>query len=153
MITIEEAIRLACSRHAGQVDKAGEPYIFHVLRVMLSVKGFERQLAAIAHDLVEDTATTLEELSQLGFPASVVAAIEALTKKEGETRMQAAKRASKDPIARDVKLEDNQDNSNLGRLKEVTERDMVRLREYQAVREILLEAQAAETNIGRESES
>lgn len=37
MATLERAIELAARAHAGQVDKAGAPYILHPLRLMLAV--------------------------------------------------------------------------------------------------------------------
>ena len=37
MSTLEKAIELAARAHAGQLDKAGLPYILHPLRVMLAV--------------------------------------------------------------------------------------------------------------------
>ena len=52
-ITLEQAIAFAAAAHAGQVDKAGQPYVLHVLRVMLRVEGYERQLAALGHDLLD----------------------------------------------------------------------------------------------------
>jgi GTP diphosphokinase / guanosine-3',5'-bis(diphosphate) 3'-diphosphatase len=36
MSTLERAIAIAAAAHAGQVDKAGTPYILHPLRVMLA---------------------------------------------------------------------------------------------------------------------
>ena len=53
--TLEDAIILACTAHRQQVDKAGAPYILHPLRVMLGVSGNERRIAAVLHDVVEDS--------------------------------------------------------------------------------------------------
>ena len=58
MSTTERAIEIAARAHAGQVDKAGEPYIFHPLRLMLSLSGVHAQMAAVLHDVVEDTSIT-----------------------------------------------------------------------------------------------
>ena len=55
MSTIERAVEIAARAHAGQVDKAGMPYLFHPLRVMLSVSTPEERMAAVLHDVVEDT--------------------------------------------------------------------------------------------------
>ncbi len=35
MSTLERAVMIAVEAHAGQVDKAGTPYILHPLRLML----------------------------------------------------------------------------------------------------------------------
>ena len=63
-----------------------------------------------------------------------------MTKHEGETRVAAAYRAAANPIARAVKLADVNDNSDLSRIPEPTEKDFARLREYEQVRAILLAA-------------
>lgn len=138
MATIERAIEIASSAHAGQVDKAGQPYIFHPLRVMLRVEGAHEQMAAVLHDVVEDTIVTIDHLEQEGFPSEVLQAITALTKLPGETRLEAASRAAADPIARIVKLADNAENMDLSRIPNPTEKDHARCREYEQVRAILL---------------
>lgn len=138
MATLERAIELAATAHAGQVDKAGQPYILHPLRVMLRVTGEYERMAAVLHDAVEDTPLTLAQLTGAGFPAEVVAAIEALTKRPGESRMQAATRAAANPIARVVKLADNAENMDLSRIAAPTEKDFARLEEYKQVRTLLL---------------
>ncbi len=138
MSTLERAIQIAAEAHAGQVDKAGQPYILHPLRVMLSVQGKYEQMAAVLHDVVEDTDITLEHLIAEEFPAEVVQAVNALTKLPGETRIEAAHRAAVNPIARAVKLADNADNMDLRRIPNPTAKDCDRLKEYAEVRAILL---------------
>jgi guanosine-3',5'-bis(diphosphate) 3'-pyrophosphohydrolase len=138
MSSIEHAIQIAATAHAGQVDKAGEPYILHPIRVMLRVEGVHERMAAVLHDVVEDTDITLSALAREGFPAPVVEAVAALTKHPGESRMAAAVRASGHPIALVVKLADNAENLNFGRIPNPTEKDFVRMEEYKVVREFLL---------------
>ena len=134
MPTIERAIEIAATAHAGQRDKAGQPYIFHPLRVMLRVDGAHEQMAAVLHDVVEDTSVTLDNLAQEGFPSEVLRAIAALTKLPGETRLEAAARAAADPVARKVKLADNAENMDLSRIPNPTDKDYARCREYEEVR-------------------
>jgi guanosine-3',5'-bis(diphosphate) 3'-pyrophosphohydrolase len=138
MSTLEKAIEIAVKAHAGQLDKAGQPYILHPLRVMLAVESPHERIAAILHDVVEDTGISFEDLADENFPVEVIEAVRALTKEPGESRIEAAQRAVRNPIARAVKLADVADNMNLSRIAEPTEKDRERLREYQAVREILL---------------
>ncbi|MES2934430.1 MAG: HD domain-containing protein [Pseudomonadota bacterium] len=138
MSTLERAIEIAANAHAGQVDKVGQPYISHPLRIMLAVRTLNERMAAVLHDVVEDTTVTFDDLSAEGFAAEVIEAIRALTKFEGEARVDAAQRAVKNPIARVVKLADVTDNMDLSRIQAPTEQDFARLKEYEKVREILL---------------
>ena len=143
MSTLERAIAIAAAAHAGQVDKAGQPYILHPLRVMLRVSTPDERIAAVLHDVVEDTNITLEQLIEEGFQQSVIAAVKALTKLPGEGRMDAASRAAVNPVARTVKLADNAENMDLSRIADPTEKDYARLKEYEQVRILLLSANAA----------
>jgi GTP diphosphokinase / guanosine-3',5'-bis(diphosphate) 3'-diphosphatase len=146
MATLERAIlilrgyanEIAARAHAGQTDKAGQPYILHPLRVMLAVNSLPEKMAAVMHDVVEDTSVTMADLQSDGFAPEVLAAIEALTKTTGETRLAAAQRAVVNPIARVVKLADVADNMDLSRISEPTEKDYARIKEYEQVRSILL---------------
>jgi (p)ppGpp synthase/HD superfamily hydrolase len=138
MPTLEKALELAAVHHAGQFDKAGEPYILHVLRVMHTVKGLKAKTVAAMHDLLEDTGVTEQDLRSIGFGAEIVDAVLALTKGSKETRIEAAKRAKINSLAREVKLADNADNMDLTRLVDPTDKDMLRMREYILVRKLLL---------------
>lgn len=143
MSTLERAIEIAARAHAGQVDKAGTPYILHPLRLMLTLQGAYERMAAVLHDVVEDTPLTFEDLQREGFPPAVVDAVRALTKLPGEGRIAAAHRAAADPVARAVKLADVSDNMDLRRIPAPTEKDFARLKEYEQVKAILLTAQSA----------
>ncbi len=153
MSTLEKAIALAAEAHAGQVDKAGQPYILHPLRVMFRLQDPQQQIAAVLHDIVEDTSITLETLAQLGFSPVVVGAVDALTKRKGENRTDAALRAAADPIALAVKLADNAENMDISRIPSPTPKDLARIEEYRKVREILLGARnpVAEDSVATKS--
>lgn len=138
MSTLERAIQIAADAHAGQFDKGGAPYILHPLRVMMSLQVPAQQIVAVLHDVVEDSKVTLGDLRAAGFPNDVLTAIRALTKKKGETRLEAAARAATNPIARAVKLADVSDNMDLGRIARPSESDVARIREYEEVRALLL---------------
>ena len=150
MSTLERAIEIAAAAHAGQVDKAGQPYILHPLRVMLRVAGAHERMVAVLHDVLEDTHVTLEQLVEEGFPGEVILAVQALTKHPGETRLQAAARAAAHPVARAVKLADNAENMDLSRIAQPTEKDYARLREYEQVRALLLASDATYPQAGAE---
>ncbi len=138
MSTLERAIAIAAEAHSGQLDKAGEPYILHPIKVMLRMQSNDERIAAVLHDVVEDTSVTLQSLREAGFDEQLLDAVDALTKREGESRMDAAKRAKRNPLARAVKLSDNAENSDITRIANPTAKDFARLEEYRAVREFLL---------------
>ena len=137
MSTLECALEIAAAAHAGQRDKAGEPYILHPIRVMLAVQTDDERITALLHDTVEDTHITYDDLREAGFSDTVVEAVRALTKLEGESRAEAARRAVADPVARKVKLADVADNMNQRRIPDPSAEDLARLDEYRRVREIL----------------
>lgn len=137
MSTLERAIEIAARAHAGQTDKGGHPYILHPLRLMFTLKDRNEQMVAVLHDVIEDTSVTLEELSSEGFSQDILDAVIALTKKEGESRISAAKRAAENAIARVVKLADVRDNMDLSRISELTDKDRIRIKEYEEVRALL----------------
>ena len=137
MSSLERAIEIAVSAHRGQQDKGGAPYILHPLRVMLRMTTLEERIVAVLHDVIEDSQWTLDGLAQEGFSTSTLAALEALTKRPGEDRLSAARRAALNPLARAVKLADNADNSDLSRIPEPSARDYERMEQYRRVRLIL----------------
>ncbi|WP_417908809.1 HD domain-containing protein [Candidatus Electronema sp. PJ] len=140
MATLERAIQIAAEAHAGQLDKAGQPYILHPLRVMLHMKSEQEWIVAVLHDVIEDTSVTLAQLAAEGFSPMVIDAVRALTKLPWESRLAAATRAARNPIALAVKLADNSDNMDMSRIAQPTAKDMARLEEYKAVRDLLLRA-------------
>ncbi len=111
MSTLEKAIEIAARAHAGQIDPAGEPYILHPLRMMLTLHSLESRIAAILHDVVEKSGDwTVERLRLEGFSADVLDAVEALTKTPGETFEDLVERAGQNKIGRLVKAADIQDH-------------------------------------------
>jgi len=116
---LEHAILCALIAHAGQRYPAPEPepYILHPLRVMGAVEGADAQIAAVLHDVIEDTEVTLAELEGAGYPDAVVHAVDCLTQREGEGYTAYIERLATDPIATLVKVADLRDNlSNNRRL-------------------------------------
>lgn len=140
MVSIEQAIAFAATKHMGQVDKANAPYILHPLRVMMNVSTIQQKIVAVLHDVLEDTNTTVDELYKLGCDNDIVEAILALTKLKGESRTEAAKRTLQNPIARVVKIADITDNMDLSRIHSPTDKDFERIKEYQLVRDILTQS-------------
>lgn len=99
--TIEDAIAFAAKKHRGQVDKAGEPYILHPLRVMLAMDTDEARRVAVLHDVMEDCGVSRADLEQLGYPPAEIAAVEALTKRpDMDTRLKQRTRDDATRLAR-----------------------------------------------------
>ena len=137
-MTLEQAISLAAQVHEGQLDKAGEAYILHPLRVMLRLETIEERRVAVLHDVVEDSGVTLDTLRRKGLPEQEVLAVAALTKGEGETYDAFIGRAGKNRLARRVKLADLEDNSDRSRLKVIGPGEEERLAKYRKAKERLL---------------
>ena len=129
--TLEDAIAIAAKSHKGQTDKAGACYILHPLRLMMRMKTEAEMMTAILHDVVEDSNDwTIEKLRDAGFPEEVLEAVEGVTNREGESYEQFIERAGQNPIARQVKIADLEDNMNIHRIKEIKPKDLVRLEKY-----------------------
>lgn len=130
MGTLERAIVIATEAHAGQIDKAGAPYILHPLRVMLSMDTDDERIAAVLHDVVEDTPWTLDALRVEGFSEAVLSAVESVTHRDGESYEEFVDRAGRHPIGRRVKLADLADNCDLQRIALPTAKDFARIERY-----------------------
>jgi (p)ppGpp synthase/HD superfamily hydrolase len=130
MTLLEKAIQLAVYAHRGQVDKSGQPYILHPLRIMLSVDTTEEKIVAVLHDVVEDTSFTIEDLVSEGIPDICVQAIELLTHDKAIPYMNYIEQIATNPLSTKVKLADLRDNSDISRLKEITDTDKERLKKY-----------------------
>lgn len=136
---IERAVAIALEAHAGQVDKAGAPYILHPLRLMTQMQTEEEQLAAVLHDVVEDSDFTFETLQEAGIPEEVIETLKLLTHQETDSYEAYVSKIKPHPVARKVKLADLTDNMRLDRIPHPTEKDVARLQKYaQAIQ--LLEA-------------
>jgi (p)ppGpp synthase/HD superfamily hydrolase len=102
------------------------------------VDGLKAKTVAAMHDLLVDTGVCEQDLRGAGFDDEIVGAVLSLTKGPKETRIEAAKRAKTNPLAREVKLAENADDMDLTRLVDPTEKDMLRMHEHVLVRKLLL---------------
>jgi (p)ppGpp synthase/HD superfamily hydrolase len=128
-LLVEQAFQLAADQHCGQRDKAGKPYIWHVIRVALHMDTEQEQIVALLHDVVEDSATTLGELQQM-FGTTITDAIDHLTRRAGESYPAYIERLKSNALARKVKLADLNDNMNQTRLDEAGAVEMARMYRY-----------------------
>jgi (p)ppGpp synthase/HD superfamily hydrolase len=155
--TLEDTIKLALCAHRGQEDKAGQPYILHPLRVMLSLETEEERMVGVLHDVVEDTRDyasegriTFDRLREWGYPDSVVEALKHVTKlpeEEGEEGYRRfVERVKRNALARRVKLADLADNLDVTRLKPpLKHSDLERINRYLDAVRTLTEGAASES--------
>nr|DAF06821.1 MAG TPA: Guanosine polyphosphate pyrophosphohydrolases/synthetase [Caudoviricetes sp.] len=127
---LKKALQIATDAHMHQVDKGGMPYILHPIRVANKCKTNEERMVALLHDTIEDTEVTEAYLLSEGFPRNIVNAILSVTRNKNESYEDFIKRSRLNPIGRQVKLHDLEDNMDITRLNELTEKDICRLNKY-----------------------
>jgi hypothetical protein len=127
---LERAISIAAAAHSGQTDKAGEPYILHPVRVMLAAEGDDARVVAVLHDVIEDSDWSIERLVDEGLTNDQAAALDSVTRREGESYADFIDRAGSNPLGRSVKILDLQDNSDMTRILHPAGRDRSRLERY-----------------------
>mgnify|MGYP001047544979 CR=1 FL=1 len=134
------AAAIARAAHRGQVDKAGRPYVEHPARVAARLAGDDVAVSvAWLHDVVEDSEVSLLGLAE-EFPVEVVRAVDALTRRAGESSERYYARVRSDALALRVKLADVADNSDPVRLAELDTEVRERLtRKYEHARLVLME--------------
>jgi (p)ppGpp synthase/HD superfamily hydrolase len=146
---LDRAILIAVGAHSGQLypSPEPEPYVLHPLRVMAAVDGESARVAAMLHDVVEDSEITLEQLEREGIPPDVLRTLDCLTRREGEEYSAYIRRVATDPTAIRVKIADLHDNLRnneaLERAPEVDDR----IRRYRAALLFLSEKAAATSQL------
>ena len=137
MTNLEKAIAIAVEAHAGQVQKNGDPYVLHPLHLMMQMETEAEKIAAVLHDVVEDTEWSLADLQAEGFSDEVLVAIGLLTSQPHMTYEQFIEEIAPNPLARKVKLADIAHNMDVRRLPTITMKDVDRLIQYRAAFERL----------------
>lgn len=129
---LSRAIRFAATKHDDQLDKSGEPYILHVLSVMLLTESSDEAIrcAAVLHDVIEDTDATWQDLEDIYMTQEVIEIVRAVTKQRGQSYAQYQNAVFANYKAMVVKLADLRHNSDLRRLKGVTDKDISRTVRY-----------------------
>jgi len=139
-MNLEQAISIASLAHAGQLDKGGEPYILHPLRVMMKLKDEKQRIVAVLHDVIEDTKVTDMNLIIQGLDIDLLNVILTLTRNKNESYDEYVDRISKDEFAIQVKLADLEDNMDMSRIKSPKGKDYERVDKYYEAREKLMNA-------------
>ena len=106
----KKAIRLSFAAHKDQTDKGGLPYVYHPFHLAEQMQDEATTVAALLHDVAEDTNLTVEDLQKMGIPVAVCDALRLLT--------------------HDPQIPCH--NSDLSRLDAVTDKDIKRIEKYKA---------------------
>ncbi len=130
---LDAAIALAASKFVGVFDKSGEPYILHCLQVMQNVKKYndvDLEIAAVLHDIVEDTDITFQDLEDLGYSPRVIKIIKHVTREDNISYDNEIARICNDQDSIKVKMADLEHNSSILRLKGIRQKDLERIQKY-----------------------
>ena len=131
-MNLYRAIEIALDAHMNVSDKGGNPYILHPLRLMLQMDSEEEMIVAILHDVVDDSEKwNFDKLKEEGFSKKIINSLRSVTKEnKNEDYEKFIDRSIKDKIGRKVKIADISDNLDISRLKEVTDKDILRINKY-----------------------
>ena len=123
---------IATNAHSGAFDRGGAPYILHPLKVMHYLKSDDEDLMcmALGHDVIEDTSVTYKDLQDAGISERVISGIRALTKVPGQTYDEYKESVFASEDAMRVKMADLRHNTDIRRLKGVSEKDIARMAKY-----------------------
>ena len=153
---MQRAIEIAVEAHKGQLDKAGNLYVLHPLRVMMNLDTEDEKIVGVLHDVVEDCeGWTWDRLRSEGFSEKIINALQSVSKRPDEevefSRLKETgsedavrqhyfafvRRAAANEIGRKVKAADIKDNLDISRIKTLSNDDMIRLRRYEEALNIL----------------
>ena len=133
----KKALLISFNAHKDQVDKSGMPYVYHPFHLAEQMDDEYSTCVALLHDVVEDTAVTVEYLAKQGFPLEVTDAIKLMTHDESVPYLDYVAKLKINPIARKVKIADLKHNSDLSRLDHINDKALKRAEKYRAAIELL----------------
>ena len=124
------ALLLVSDLFQDKKDKAGFPYINHLIRVSVKLDTEELRIAGLLHDVLEDTSITKDDLRELGFSNRVISIIEGVTNKVGENYNDKIKRIIDNGDMDVIKLKysdmsDNADKKRLAKLSIITRNRLI----------------------------
>ena len=126
----KKAMRLCYEAHQGVMDRGGVPYVFHPFHLAEQMTTEDETIAALLHDVVEDTAMRLEDIASMGFPKTALEALRLLTHDRNEDYIEYVCRIGANPVAAAVKMADLAHNSDLTRLDAVDDNALRRAKKY-----------------------
>ena len=127
---LDRAASICVVKHRDQRDKTGAAYFQHPMRVAMRCATDDEKTVALLHDTIEDTDVTPKYLLSEGFPKYIIDAVLSVTKNEGESYEDFIARAKENPIGRQVKIHDLEDNLDVMRLDEVSADMAARFTKY-----------------------
>jgi len=121
MPTIESTIEFIKKAHEGQVDKAGKPYYLHSIAVLKRLPPHADdtiKMAALLHDVLEDTTYTRNDLLGMGYSGTCIEIVELLTSSPNQNYLEKIQSiiASANYNAMLVKFADLLENTDPGRM-------------------------------------
>jgi (p)ppGpp synthase/HD superfamily hydrolase len=127
------AVFIAAREHLNAKDKGGSAYILHPMRIVMRLRTTDEELMSIAimHDAVEDGKITFQDLIDEGFSIRVIDALRLMTHQKGVSYDEYIDGMRDNLDALLVKREDLRDNSDITRLKGITDKDFERMKKYQ----------------------
>lgn len=138
---------IAVKAHAGQIDKAGHPYILHPLRMMINARTEKEKITALLHDVIEDSTITLEALRKEGFTEDVLVALRFLARGSSIHYEKYLENLATNTLARKVKLLDLNDNMDIKRIENPQTEDIVRWQKYQKAYAYLIQIENEEKEL------
>lgn len=97
---------------------------------MMKMNTENEMIAAVLHDVVEDTNWTIEQLAAEGFNQDILGAVSLLTHDKKEPYHKYIDKIKENPIAVKVKIADLEDNLDIKRIAHPTAKDYFRLAHY-----------------------
>ena len=128
---LQKAISIAHNSHKNQYNVNGEPYILHPMRIMLKTKNEEQMITAVLHDVVEKSDVELDHLEIEGFNKDILAAVDALSRKNDELYDSYISRVLKNKLAIKIKIIDLIDNIKIHKSMDVKENTSIKLIQYE----------------------
>ena len=111
-----DAINLMCEAHEGVMDKSGIPYIFHPYHVAEQMQTEDTVIAALLHDVLEDTDITEDDMRKRGISENIIEALKLLNHQHGVPYMEYIQAVKQNEIAKAVKIADITHNLDTTRM-------------------------------------
>ena len=133
-----KAIAVAVESHAGQINKRGDPYILHPLRMMFKANTIEEKIIAVLHDVIEKTEKDYQFLHNAGFSDKIILAVDALSRRSGESYDTYIDRVAENKLAKNIKILDLKDNISSLNIDKRNQKKSVQYLKYQTALDRLI---------------